>query len=183
MTSPVNAELEQVVLAVVIQLIVIIAAARLVGAAFRFLGQPQVCGEIAAGLILGPSFLGGLFPKVFEYVFRPSLTQVFSVLSQIGLILLMFLIGLEFDFSHLRNHGRAAASISVFGIVLPFSLGFDCAIQGRFRRDLAYDFGDRGLRGIHAACRPSSSSDVDPPGRPQGSCARSRTPTLLCCWF
>ena len=53
---------ESILLIVIVQLIVIIAASRLFGALFRRIGQPQVCGEIAAGLILGPSFFGGLFP-------------------------------------------------------------------------------------------------------------------------
>ena len=121
--SPVGAGLEGVLLRVIIQLIVIIAAARIFGVIFRLIGQPQVCGEIAAGLILGPSLFGGFFPNLFEQVFHPSVGQIFSVLSQIGLILLLFLIGLEFDFGHLRNHGHTALSISILGMLLPFGLG------------------------------------------------------------
>jgi Kef-type K+ transport system membrane component KefB len=123
MTTPVNAEIEHVLLTVIVQLIVIIGAARIAGVLFRSFGQPQVCGEIAAGLILGPSLLGGLFPAVFHTIFNPSVGQIFSVLSQIGLILLMFLIGLEFDFGHLRAHRHVAFSISAAGIVFPFGLG------------------------------------------------------------
>ena len=115
-TSPVNAHIESVLLTVILQLIVIIAVSRLFGALFRRFGQPQVCGEIAAGLILGPSLLGGLFPDAFHYVFNPSVGSIFSILSQLGLILLMFLIGLEFDFSHLAEHRRAAASVSIAAI-------------------------------------------------------------------
>ena len=122
--SPVNAQVENLLLAVLVQLIVIVAAARLAGAVFRRLGQPQVCGEIAAGLILGPSLLGGLFPGVFHAVFQPAASGFFSVMSQLGLVLLMFLIGLEFDFGHLEANRRAALSISTAGIVLPFALGF-----------------------------------------------------------
>ena len=113
-----------VLLTVLVQLVMIIAAARLVGFAFRrFLGQPQVCGEIAAGLLLGPSFLGGLFPAISHQVFPPSAGAIFTILSQLGLILLMFLIGLEFDFGHLRSQGHTALSISLAGILLPFGLG------------------------------------------------------------
>lgn len=122
-TSPVNASIEHVVLTVLIQLVVIIAAARLSGALFRRLGQPSVCGEIAAGLILGPSLFGKFFPDISKQIFDPSVGQIFAVISQIGLILLMFLIGLEFDFSHVAENRRTALSISTVGIALPFTLG------------------------------------------------------------
>jgi K+:H+ antiporter len=122
-----GSHVEQTLLAVLIQLIVILAAARFFGVVFRRVGQPQVCGEIAAGLILGPSLFGHLFPAAFHAVFNPRVGLVFSMLSQVGLILLLFLIGLEFDFSHLRSHGRKAFSISLAGIGLPFALGLATA--------------------------------------------------------
>jgi Kef-type K+ transport system membrane component KefB len=121
--SPTGGHTENILLIVIVQLIVIIAASRAFGGLFRRLGQPLVCGEIAAGLILGPSFFGGMFPTVFHRIFDPSVGQIFAVMSQIGLILLMFLIGLEFDFSHLAANRGTALSISVVGIVLPFGLG------------------------------------------------------------
>src|SRR5437867_3697371 len=121
--NPVGTGVEQVLLKVLVQLIVIIAAARVLGTAFRWLGQPQVCGEIAAGLILGPSLLGRLAPGVSAMVFSPSVGGILSIFSQLGLILLLFLIGLEFDFAHLKARGRAAISISAAGIALPFILG------------------------------------------------------------
>src|ERR1035438_1070247 len=123
MNSPVNVQGEHLLLVVIIQLILIVAAARAFGMMFRYLGQPQVCGEIAAGLILGPSLFGHFLPDLFQQVFPPSVGPVFGIMSQIGLILLMFLIGLEFDFSHLRTYGHVSLSISLAGIVLPFSLG------------------------------------------------------------
>jgi Kef-type K+ transport system membrane component KefB len=121
--TPAAGSLEQILLPVLLQLAVILASARIMGAAFRRLGQPQVCGEIAAGLLLGPTFLGGFFPSAFAWVFPSSGSEILSLLSQIGLILLMFLIGLEFDFSHLRGHARASAAVSAAGIVVPFGLG------------------------------------------------------------
>lgn len=121
--SPVSAHTESVLLAVILQLIVIIAAARIFGVVFRRFGQPQVCGEIAAGLILGPSLLGGWFPGAAHFVFNPGVGPIFSVLSQIGLVLLMFLIGLEFDFGHLATNSGTALGVSITGILLPFSLG------------------------------------------------------------
>ena len=121
--SPTGGQLENVLLIVLLQLIVIVAAARIFSALFRRFGQPIVCGEIAAGLILGPSFFGRLFPTVFHTIFNPSVGHIFSIMSQIGLIFLMFLIGLEFDFGHLSQNGRTAISVSVVGIALPFTLG------------------------------------------------------------
>ncbi len=115
---------EHLLLTVIIQLIVIIAASRLFGAIFRKLGQPQVCGEIAAGLVLGPSLFGGMFPGLFHTVFNPSVSSIFTTMSQLGLVLLMFLIGLEFDFGHLGDNRHAALSISVIGIIIPFGFGF-----------------------------------------------------------
>jgi Kef-type K+ transport system membrane component KefB len=122
--SPTGGQTENILLIVIVQLIVIVAASRIFGSLFRRMGQPLVCGEIAAGLILGPSFFGGMFPHVFHTVFNPSVGQIFAIMSQIGLILLMFLIGLEFDFGHLSNNGGTAMSISLAGIILPFTLGF-----------------------------------------------------------
>jgi Kef-type K+ transport system membrane component KefB len=122
--SPTNGHSENILLIVVLQLIVIVASSRVFGALFRRIGQPLVCGEIAAGLVLGPSLFGGMFPALFHRVFDPSVSQIFSVLSQIGLILLMFLIGLEFDFDHLRKNRGTALAISSAGILLPFILGF-----------------------------------------------------------
>lgn len=126
---------ESLLLPVLIQLIVIVAAARVFGALARRLGQPSVIGEIIAGLILGPSLFGWLFPDQFAMVFRPHLEgvdqpiadamlpKVFTVIAQIGLIFLLFLVGLEFEGRHVREHGRAAVLISLAGIAVPFTLG------------------------------------------------------------
>jgi Kef-type K+ transport system membrane component KefB len=128
---------EEILLPVLVQLIVIVLAARVFANLFRRLGQPAVVGEIAAGLVLGPSVLGYFFPEVAAAVFHPqwhsgavphelfdaTLDWIFTALSQIGLVLLLFLVGLEFDFRHLRTSGKAAFAISAAGIVLPFALG------------------------------------------------------------
>jgi len=128
---------EEILLRVLIQLVIIVLSARLFAKLFRRLGQPAVVGEIAAGLALGPSVLGYFFPEVAAAVFHPhphatavppelfdaTLNWIFTALSQIGLILLLFLVGLEFDFRHLRSSGKAAFAISAAGIILPFSLG------------------------------------------------------------
>lgn len=122
--APPTAHIENILLIVLLQLIVIIAAARIFGMLFRRFGQPQVCGEIAAGLILGPSLFGRFFPEISVKVFDPSVNPILSIVSQIGLVLLMFLIGLEFEFGHLKQNRRAALSVSIAGIILPFGLGF-----------------------------------------------------------
>ncbi|HET9217786.1 MAG TPA: cation:proton antiporter [Terriglobia bacterium] len=127
MQGPADAHVESLLLNVLIQLIVIVIASRLAGMAFRKLGQPQVCGEIAAGLILGPSLLGKIAPDFFNAVFPASSTPVLNILSQLGLIFLMFLVGLDFDFSHLRSHGKTAVATSIAGVALPFGLGLAVA--------------------------------------------------------
>jgi Kef-type K+ transport system membrane component KefB len=132
---------EQILLPLFLQLTVIILTARLFAILFRRLGQPGVVGEIFAGLVLGPSVLGKLSPTLFIAIFHPTtpgpetglsdeiVAWCFTSLSQIGLIFLVFLIGLEFDFSHLRWHGRSALAISLAGIVAPFALGFVLALS------------------------------------------------------
>ena len=119
---------------VLVQLVVIVAAARLLGVLFRRLGQPMVVGEITAGLLLGPSVLGKLeglagfsHHEITLAIFNPDVSDIFSILSQVGLILLLFLVGLEFDFRHLRSHHRSAVAISMAGVLLPFVLGFGLA--------------------------------------------------------
>lgn len=109
-----------------LQLAVIILVARLAGALASRCGQAPVVGEIVAGILLGPSLFGLIAPGVFEYVFRSAPPQPMVMLSQIGLIFLMFQIGLEFDFSHLKAAGnrRSVLLISVAGLALPFALGF-----------------------------------------------------------
>ena len=108
---------------IIIQLILIVGSARVVGALFKRLGQPQVCGEIAAGVILGPSVFGALWPQAQRFLFNPATGSNMRTVSEIGLIFIMFLIGLEFDFGHLATSMRVALSISAAGIILPFGLG------------------------------------------------------------
>jgi len=127
--------IEELLLPVLIQLVIIIAVARIFGSLARGVGQPTAVGEIIAGLLLGPSLFGWLCPETSAVIFKPHLEgvpdvlanaafpKIFAVLAQIGLILLLFLIGLEFEFSHLQQHGRSALAISLTGIALPFTLG------------------------------------------------------------
>ena len=135
-----HTSVEEMLLPVLFQLVLIIVVARVFAVLFRRIGQPSVVGEIAAGLILGPSLFGRFFPAAFAAVFHPEvpgmpfelsnalLGWILTTLSQVGLVFLLFLIGLEFDFSHLRWHGKAALAISVAGVALPFGLGVGLAV-------------------------------------------------------
>ncbi|MBC7700456.1 cation:proton antiporter [Aquabacterium sp.] len=110
---------------VLLQLIVIVMAARLGGTLAKRLGQSPAVGEIVVGILLGPSLFGLLMPDVFHYVFRSVPAAPLTILSQIGLILLMFQIGMEFDFSHLteKRNRKAVWGVALAGLVAPFLLG------------------------------------------------------------
>jgi Kef-type K+ transport system membrane component KefB len=123
--GPVSASAEQLVLHLLVQLIVILVATRLVAIGARRLGQTDVSGEILAGLLLGPSLLGALAPGALEWLFPPLTAPVFTGLSQLGLVLLMFQIGLEFEFGDvLRKQRKQVLAISAIGIAVPFGLGY-----------------------------------------------------------
>lgn len=109
-----------------LQLTVIVLAGRLGGEIAHRVGQSPAVGEIIVGILLGPSLFALLAPELFAYVFRSTPPAPMQMLSQIGLILLMFQIGLEFDFAHLteRRHRRAVTFIASASMLLPFALGF-----------------------------------------------------------
>lgn len=125
MTASVHAT-EQLLFSILVQLIIMIGAARLLNMVFRKMGQPGVIGEIVAGLLLGPSLFGHFFPELSVDLFGAKAAQPIVILSQIGLILLMFQIGSEFEFGHLKTprNRRAMILISIASIVVPFGLGF-----------------------------------------------------------
>lgn len=108
-----------------LQLTVVVLAGRLGSGTARRLGQSAAVGEIVIGILLGPSLFGWLAPGAFGYVFRSVPGEPMQVLSQLGLILLMFQIGLEFDFAHLteRRHRRAVWWVAGAGLAAPFVLG------------------------------------------------------------
>jgi Kef-type K+ transport system membrane component KefB len=86
-----------------LQLTVIVLAARIGGGVALRVGQSAVVGEIIIGILLGPSLFGLIAPDIFQYVFHSGAPEPMQMLSQIGLVLLMFQIGLEFDFAHLAT--------------------------------------------------------------------------------
>lgn len=106
-----------------IQIIAVLLMVRLFGYLFSLLGQPGVIGEIVAGIVLGPSVLGLFFPEVFQFLFPAHSLTNLELLSQVGLILFMFVIGMELDFSILKNKINETLVISHAGILVPFFLG------------------------------------------------------------
>ncbi|MHB1608639.1 MAG: cation:proton antiporter [Acidiferrobacter sp.] len=121
---------ERVLYFVLLQLVLIIAAARVLGSLARKIGQPRSVGEIMAGLCLGPSLFGHFAPGLSAYVFGSASHLPLVIMSQIGLTLLMFQIGMGFDFSHLNEpaNGRAVAIIAAGSIVPPFVLGLGLGV-------------------------------------------------------
>ncbi|MDP9179800.1 MAG: cation:proton antiporter, partial [Gemmatimonadota bacterium] len=111
-----------------LQLLVILVAARLAGRAVQFIGQPPVIGEMVAGLALGPSLLGAISPRTLEYLFPPESLIPLSALSQLGVVLFMFVVGLRLDLSLLRDKARAAVATSYASIAAPFIMGAALAL-------------------------------------------------------
>ncbi len=109
------------------QIITIIIVARFFGWVFRKIGQPSVIGEIIAGIVLGPSLLGMFFPAFSANLFPIASLPNLHFLSQIGLILFMFVIGMELDLKVLKNRANEAVVISHVSIVFPFTLGVTLA--------------------------------------------------------
>ena len=106
-----------------IQIIAVLLMVRLFGFLFKHIGQPGVIGEIVAGIVLGPSVLGYFFPDVFQALFPPESLTNLELLRQVGLVLFMFVIGMELDFSVLKNKINETLVISHAGILVPFFLG------------------------------------------------------------
>ena len=113
---------------VLLALATIIVTARLLGGLFAKLNQPPVIGEVIAGILLGPSLLGRIAPSVSAYVLPTSVAPFLSVLAQVGVILYMFLVGLELDTRLLRKRTHATVAVSHASIVLPFVLGCGLAL-------------------------------------------------------
>lgn len=116
------------------QIVTIILVARFFGWVFKKIGQPSVIGEIIAGIVLGPSLLGMYFPEFSAALFPLESLGNLKFLSQIGLILFMFVIGMELDLKVLKNKANEAVVISHASIVIPFALGIGLAyfVYNRF---------------------------------------------------
>jgi Kef-type K+ transport system membrane component KefB len=106
----------------------VVITGRVLGRVFRFIGQPPVIGEVVAGIALGPSLLGTLSPDAYAFLLPPAVAPSLGLLSQLGVALYMFLIGVELDTDVLRGQLRATITIAQSSIVVPFLLGAALAV-------------------------------------------------------
>jgi Kef-type K+ transport system membrane component KefB len=111
-----------------LQVIVILLVARGLSSLTSRMGQPQVISELAAGIFLGPSLLGFFFPQVSLYLFPEGSLDNLHTLSQVGLILFMFIIGMELDIRVLRTQAKAAILVTKIGIFIPLLMGMALAL-------------------------------------------------------
>src|SRR6476646_3990877 len=107
---------------------VVLIFARVLGEICRKFKQPVVVGEILAGIIIGPSLLGSAFPHLFKQIFlsEPRAYGAFDGLANMGIIMLMFVAGIEVDLKQIRRQGMQSASISLLSLIIPFAFGFTC---------------------------------------------------------
>ncbi len=125
--AAINTNLHHPLAILLAQIVTIIIVARFFGWVFRKIGQPSVIGEIIAGIALGPSLLKMYFPEFSVVLFPIESLGNLQFLSQIGLILFMFVIGMELDLKILKNRANEAVVISHASIVFPFTLGIGLA--------------------------------------------------------
>ena len=108
------------------QIVLLLLVGRLMGEAMQRIGQPAVIGQVIAGILLGPSVFGAIWPEAQRAVFAASPQQqsMIDAVSQLGILMLLLLTGMETDLRLVKQAGRAAISTSVAGIVVPFACGF-----------------------------------------------------------
>ena len=116
-------QIQQPMCLLLLQLLLILSISRMFGILFSKFNQPTVIGEIVAGIFLGLSVLGNLFPHFFNFVFPSHSFSNLEVLSKIGLAFFMFIIGMELDLEALKNKAKSAFIISVSSIIVPFIAG------------------------------------------------------------
>ena len=118
-----------------LQLLLVLVAAKLAGRLMRHVGQPAVVGEMLAGILLGPSLFGLLLPQAQAWLFPVDSLAALNLVSQLGVLVFMFAAGAEFDLSRLRGQRRLTLLIGHAGIALPFLFGI--ALAGWLYRDHA----------------------------------------------
>ena len=123
----------QDLLSLLTQIAVILSMARLCGALMTRLGQPAVIGEILAGIVLGPTLLGWIAPGTMQALFPEALRPPLELLSQLGLIVFMFVVGLELDREGLPQRFAGVLTISLSGIAAPMLMGLLLAAGGLYR--------------------------------------------------
>lgn len=124
-----HSTLPQILLAIV----TIMVTARVLGTVFQWLGQPRVIGEVIAGIVLGPSLLGRISPEATSFLLPTTVMPTLGMLAQLGVILYMFLVGLELNSEFLRAKAHTTVAISHASIVAPFLLGAVLALPAYSR--------------------------------------------------
>ena len=110
-----------------IQIVTIVLSSKLLASLVSKIGQPLVIGEIIAGILLGPSVLGHFWPQMSQFIFQANSLPNLNFLSQLGLILFMFIIGLELDIHLLKHKAHTAIVVSHASIIIPFAMGVSLA--------------------------------------------------------
>jgi Kef-type K+ transport system membrane component KefB len=123
LTRTLKANLDNPLGHLLVQLFVVIALARLAGLACKRIGQPAVVGEIIAGILLGPSLLGLLSPQTFAFIFPSDSLGTLHLLSQIGVCLFMFVVGMELDVRKVKTNSYVSIAVSHVSIAFPYLLG------------------------------------------------------------
>jgi K+:H+ antiporter len=126
--SAFEANFKEPIAPLLLQFIVIVVATRALGSLFARFGQPSVIGEIAAGILLGPSLFGWLWPEASAILFAKDSLGILQLFSQIGVCLFMFVVGLELEVGHLRRKAQTAVVVSHASIVVPYLLGVALAL-------------------------------------------------------
>ena len=161
----------------VAELILLLFFGRMLGEMMNRLGQPAIFGQLLAGVLLGPSVFGALMPEARQMVFpnTPALKSMIDAISQIGILLLLLLTGMETNLSLVNRKRRAVISTSVFGIAVPFVGGvllaerIDSFLRSSARNrvvprhgalDLVGENRGDGLDG--SGCHPARSRTIDP---------------------
>ena len=108
------------------QIVLLLLVGRLLGEAMQRIGQPAVMGQLIAGILLGPSVFGAIWPEAQRAVFaaNPQQQSMIDAVSQLGILMLLLLTGMETDLRLVKQAGRAAISASIAGIAVPFACGF-----------------------------------------------------------
>lgn len=115
---------ENEILLLLVQVVLILGLSRVMGVLFARMRQPQVIGEMIAGIMLGPSLLGAVSHHTYELLFPGPSVDLLNTLSQLGVIFFLFLVGLEFEMELVRSRGRATIVTALSSIAVPFVLGF-----------------------------------------------------------